>query len=401
MTHAGVTGPLEGPPGIIMAGFDLSQVGYTLEEFFLEGTATSFAPAGPVGADGHWQVTPSARAPFATRLVVCRPSRPGAFTGTVVLEWLNVSAGFDAPAYWMLTHRHLVRAGWAWVGVSAQRVGIEGGGDVVSSSAAETGDQSPLMALPALKASDPARYGGLHHPGDAFCFDIFTQAARAVRLGEVLGSLPVECLLASGQSQSAIHLVTYVNAVAPTVPGPSSCDGYLIGSRNGRAAPLTGWDGRIRDEGPDGVRLRTDGRAPVLTVQTETDVTGVLAGVTARQADTGRLRWWEIDPGDPMRLITDDAGIARSGIRTGWVDVPVAALSGLAPEGAPVFAAILGTTRVFDEAELKRRYPGGRSEYAAAFRMATSRAVAEGFVLAEDAEEMVAVAAAGYPGRVP
>jgi hypothetical protein len=29
------------------------------------------------------------------------------------------------------------------------------------------------------------------------------------------------------------------------------------------------------------VRVRTDGRAPVLTVQTESDVTGVLAGVTA------------------------------------------------------------------------------------------------------------------------
>jgi hypothetical protein len=83
------------------------------------------------------------------------------------------------------------------------------------------------------------------------------------------------------------------------------------------------------------------------------------------------------------------------------VDVPVATLSGLAPEGAPAFAAILGTTRVFDEAELKRRYPGGLSEYAAAFRTATSRAVAEGFVLAEDADEMVAVAAAGYPVRVP
>ena len=475
-----VTGPVEGLPGIIIAGFDLGQVGYTLEEFFLEGTATSFEPTGPVGADGRWQVTPSGRAPFATRLVVCRPSDPDTFTGTAVLEWLNVSAGFDAPAHWMLTHRQMVRAGWAWVGVSAQRVGIEGGGGIFE-SAAEPGDGSPLTALPALKAGDPARYGGLHHPGDSFCFDIFTQAARAVRLGGVLGPLPVECLLASGQSQSAIHLVTYVNAVAPTVSAESACDGYLIGSRSGRAAPLTGWDGRIRDEGADGVRLRTDGRAPVLTVQTETDVTGVLAGVTARQADTGTLRWWEIagaahadtyllgaafsdsgslppaelarqlaptadvfgshfpapvnsgpqhhyvaqaaiahldrwarggpppprsprletDPGDPRRLVTDNAGIARGGIRTGWVEVPVAALSGLAPDGAPAFAAILGTTRVFDDAELTRRYPGGQAEYAAAFRAATSRAVADGFVLAEDADEMVAVAAAGYPVRVP
>ena len=55
---AGLTGPVEGPPGIIMAGFDLGQVGYTLEEFFLESTATCYEPAGPAGADGYWQVTP-------------------------------------------------------------------------------------------------------------------------------------------------------------------------------------------------------------------------------------------------------------------------------------------------------------------------------------------------------
>ena len=59
---------------------------------------------------------------------------------------------------------------------------------------------------------------------------------------------------------------------------------------------------------------------------------------------------------------------------------------------------ILGTTRVFEEAELARRYPGGRAEYAAAFGAATSRTVADGFALAEDADEMVAVAAAGIPG---
>lgn len=137
---ARLTGPVEGQPGIIMAGFDLGQVGYTLEEFFLESAATCFEPAGPAGADGYWQVTPSGRAPFATRLVVCRPSDPGAFTGTVILEWLNVSAGFDAPAHWMLTHRQVVRAGWAWVGVSAQRAGIEGG------SIFETaGEEPPTM----------------------------------------------------------------------------------------------------------------------------------------------------------------------------------------------------------------------------------------------------------------
>ena len=265
--------------------------------------------------------------------------------------------------------------------------------------------------------------------------------------------------------------------MAPGVASEAACDGYLIGSRSGFAAPLTGWDGRIRTEGPDGARVRTDGRAPVLTVQTESDVTGVLAGVTARQPDSSRFRWWEIagaahadtyvlgaafsdsgtpppaelarlmaptaeplgipcpapvnsgpqhhyvaqaaiahldrwarggapppssprletDPDDPMRLVTDDAGIARGGIRTGWVDVPVAALSGLTPPGAAGIGILLGSTRVFDAAELARRYPAGRGEYAAAFREATERAAAAGFVLEQDVEEMVAVATAAYP----
>jgi Alpha/beta hydrolase domain len=467
-----VTGPVEGQPGLIMTGFDLGHVGYTVQEFFLEGTATCFEPAGPLGEDGYWEVTPSGRAPFATRMVVCRPSDPGAFTGTVLLEWLNVSAGFDAPAHFMLTHRQLVRAGWAWVGVSAQRAGIEGGSIF---DAPGSGDQA--MVLPALKASDPARYGSLLHPGDSFSFDIFSRAARAVRDGGVLGPLTAECLLAAGQSQSAIHLVTHVNAVAPTGPADGACDGYLIGGRAGMAAPLTGWNGRIQGQGPDGVRVRTDGRARVLTVQTETDVVGVLAGVTARQPDGDRFRWWEIagaahadtyvlgttfddsgelppaelarlmaptaeplgircampvnsgpqhhyvaqaalmhlgrwarggpappssprletDPDDPMRLITDEAGIARGGIRTGWVDVPVAALSGLAPVGAEGLTILVGSTRVFDSAELARRYPGGRGEYAAAFLAATSRAVAAGFLLPEDVDEAIALAAEAYP----
>jgi hypothetical protein len=97
-----------------------------------------------------------------------------------------------------------------------------------------------------------------------------------------------------------------------------------------------------------------------------------------------------------MRLVTDDAGIARGGIRTGWVDVPVATLSGLTPPGATGIGILLGSTRVFDAAELAGRYPAGPGEYAA-FREATTHAAAAGFVLEQDVEEMVAVATAAYP----
>jgi hypothetical protein len=77
--------------------------------------------------------------------------------------------------------------------------------------------------------------------------------------------------------------------------------------------------------------------------------------------------------------------------------VPVAALSGLTPDGASGIGVLLGATRPFGADELARRYPGGRSDYATAFRAATTRAVAAGFLLSEDAEEIVAVATAAYP----
>jgi hypothetical protein len=77
--------------------------------------------------------------------------------------------------------------------------------------------------------------------------------------------------------------------------------------------------------------------------------------------------------------------------------VPVAALSGLTPDGATGVGVLLGSTRVFDPAELARRYPAGPNEYAAAFREATTRAAAAGFVLDDDVDEMVGVATAAYP----
>ena len=72
---------------------------------------------------------------------------------------------------------------------------------------------------------------------------------------------------------------------------------------------------------------------------------------------------------------------------------------GAHPAGASGIGVLLGSTRMFDAAELARRYPAGSGQYAAAFREATMRAAAAGFVLEQDVDEMVAVAEAAYPAR--
>ena len=66
-------------------------------------------------------------ADYTTRMVVLTPTDAAKFNGTVIVEWLNVSGGVDAPALWFMAHREIVREGYAYVVVSAQQVGVEGG----------------------------------------------------------------------------------------------------------------------------------------------------------------------------------------------------------------------------------------------------------------------------------
>ena len=62
---------------------------------------------------------------YKTRLIVRRPIDPKKFNGTVLAEWQNVTAGYDLDAHWESTFEQIVRGGYAWVGISAQRVGVQ------------------------------------------------------------------------------------------------------------------------------------------------------------------------------------------------------------------------------------------------------------------------------------
>ncbi len=279
-------GPIPGDPFAILGALDLERAGYVGEEWFLSGTATSYALDGERSQDGRWQAARAERAAFKTRMVLRRPQNPARFNGTVVVEWHNVSGGLDAAPDWLFLHRHLVREGFAWVGVSAQKAGIDGGGLV------------PGMPL---KQANPDRYASLVHPGDAFAFDIYTQVGRSLNAAGSgpLGSLDVQRIIAVGESQSAGFLVSYVNAVDPL---ERFFDAFLIHGRPGTAPPLDGDFIRAPRDGDlsnvsalmgAGHRIREDARVPVLTFQSETDVV-TLGGGRARQPDSERFRLWEL-----------------------------------------------------------------------------------------------------------
>lgn len=290
-----------GVPVLALASYDLAALGYVVEEYVLAGDATSYRLVGEARTDGVWQAEAAGPAPFVTRIVVVRPIDPKRFNGTVAVEWLNVTGGQDVGPDWSFMHREMIRSGYAYVGVSVQKVGVEGG-------------QSMGGASGGLKKMKPERYGGLSHPGDAFAYDIYSQAGRVVRDGPVLGPLKVKRVLALGESQSAIFLTTYVNAIDPLA---KVYDGFFIHSRFGGAPLLDAAAIANRASSPSGIRFRPDLRVPVMTLITETDLigSGISGYWTASQPDNARLRVWEI-PGAAhvdvymFQVAASDSGVA-------------------------------------------------------------------------------------------
>jgi Alpha/beta hydrolase domain len=395
-----------------VAGADLAAAGYVEEELRAAGTARSYADH-PAAA-------------YATRVVVRRPETGG--SGTLVVEWLNVSSGQDAGPDWTYLAAEVVRRGHTWAGVSAQFIGVEGGAAAVAAGGTPQG----------LRTLDPERYGELSHPGDAYAYDIYTQVARGLAVDS-----GASCVLAVGESQSAFALTTYVNVVHEHA---GVFDGFLVHSRAGSAMPL-GEPGRGIDlavrTGAAPTPVRDDTDAPVIIVQTEGDLLGRLDYLPARQPDSAHLRLWEVagaahadlfqigefesflgcpDPvnrgqqayvvraalrwleswarggaaapcaerlsvvGDGFEL--DGVGNVVGGVRTPVVEAPVEVLSGIAAPDASLICQLFGRTLPLPADVLAARW-ASRAVYLAAYEAATDAAISAGFVLAEDRDAVL------------
>src|SRR5439155_492528 len=132
----------------------------------------------------------------------------------------------------------------------------------------------------------------LVHPGDSFSYDIFSQAGEAIRQPSgpnPLADLRLKTVIATGESQSAFRMVTYIDAIHPVA---RVYDGFLVHSRASTGVPLSEAPQPVIPV-PSPTVIRSDLDVPVLTFQTETDLL-FLQSLAARQDDTDRLRLWEV-----------------------------------------------------------------------------------------------------------
>ena len=439
-----VTGPVSGGERgrpYASAIQDLAKAGYQESEFFLEGVAQTFHPTAlqPLTTDGVWTVESGDRKPYKTRMLVRRPVDAARFNGTIILEWLQATAGFDKDVSWNWHHEEYLRRGYAWVGISTQHSSID-------ASAQDTTYKSPDVAkFRSLVQWDPARYGTLRVPHDDFAYDIFTQAARLVgpnRSGAVdpLGGLKVEKIIAVGNTESAAHLVTYYNAIQPQA---RAIDAFLAESRYDLPARLA--DGV---QMPKEVHLRTDLAAPIIVLNTDSNV---VRHAPHRQPDAASYRLWEVAGtshtnafwapfmvahmerdfgipggtcvlpnevpmevvgnaaifalsrwarggapapaarpvalfGNPPKIERDPFGNSLGGVRLPHLQVPIARYSEAPNSGCSGGG---GTTHPFAPAKLAELY-GSKEAWLAKFTAATAATEKAGFLLPEDAAKILA-----------
>lgn len=271
---------------------------YVEDEFFVSGTADIYTYDDPP-VRGQVIIQPvnatfpqTQALPYTTRILVRRPATAAAFTGVVVIEWMNSTAGFDTTPGWDGMAEFAAREGWAWIGVTNSTTSI-----------AFLKAGCTLFGFVPV-ADCQTRYSALSMPANGQAWDMLSQLAHAVKgaAGSPDNPMPlgydVQRLYHVGQSQQGGSMVTY----ASTFHIPAN-DGYHVQAAS-TARPINfGPDCAAagapaypectpRLTGSDRL-VATDLPVPVIRTLTETDVGNVLAN-GLRQIDTATFRYYEI-----------------------------------------------------------------------------------------------------------
>jgi|GEM_PF-123951 len=415
----------------------LAKYGYTEDEYFISGTGFTYTTTGAVNVTGAKITTggPNGNGtyPFKTRIVVRRPENPAAFNGKVIVEWQNVTAGFDLEPEWDGDPYAMMKAGYAYVAVDAQTVGVSG-----------------------LKKYNAERYGSLEvgPSTDALSYDVYGAALKAIRgdgVGpEPLGSLTpaIHNVTATGASQSCSKLVIYYNKVAPL---HEIADDYLLTdcteairadrtpkvlrvisefeAKNQQTEAeyptnpsLRHWEAAAGSHVPFMVQagwgpLIERDEGPAESFCTHTPILSTVSWPYSVNAGTKELiEWSEGGPPPPAAprgeyvnsktLKRNSLGIALGGLRLPEVEVPtVVDLAENSAHAAPnpfpfsAFCTLLGQHQPLSQETLNGLY-GNYGEYVQKVKADAEKLEQEGFLLPEGVQRLVD-AAEEYPNLRP
>jgi len=407
--------------------FDLPLVGYREEEFFVQGFATAYAT--PSMANGTVLSTGN---PYKTRILVKRPADPHKFNGVVLVEWDNVTSGYGIPLHWQYSSDYLTREGYVHVSVQAQRVGVH-------------------QPTTGLKDWSPTRYSSLDVTAggtitnDSLSYDIFSQVASALRSGarnQILPQMDPKVILAIGQSQSASRLTLYYNSIQPL---HNVYDGFLLQVSGGPFR--TDVDAKmirvISEQELANFGLAAT-RQPDSSTLREWEIAGAAhvdywwiqtrQAYAVRDKETPPSLACQPEPGShvPLRYVLnagyhhltnwilkgqgppsadpivmtsinppviarDADGLSYGGIRQAEVEAPTATNRGDQVGMTPGCSNLYGMHIPFNDAKIDALYPTHKA-YVRAVTEAVKKNRQQGFVLKDDAEEIIRRAEASPVG---
>lgn len=240
---------------------DLVARGYVETEWRVSGRGSLYE----WGTGGNAMTVRAAEVPYVTRLLVRQPKDAVRFSGRVIVELLNASAGYDSAPLWGLSWEYFTRHGDVWVGMTV----------------------TPA-AVAALRRFDNVRYGSMSFgfrqpdacgvaPSDAesgLAWDAIAQVGALLRSSSKenpLLALNPQRFIAAGYGQSGGYVITYANAMHSWMrlgDGAPIFDGYLSAAATG-SVPINQCAPVLADNDPRRGVLPRD--VPFVAVLTESD----------------------------------------------------------------------------------------------------------------------------------
>ncbi len=185
--------------------------GYEEHEFFLTGTASTY----DYNKEKKKLSIDVTDIDYTTRAMVRYPQNAADFNGTVVIDLMNITAGYENEDLWRRSYKYLMEEGYGYIGLTYNNTGIQS-----------------LKKFDAERYADLQWYDGAYK--NAMAFDVISQLGTLLRTpdGEdMLGGYSIDNVVLTAQSSSAYYLNGYLHAF----------DSYLATANNGK--PL--FDGYI------------------------------------------------------------------------------------------------------------------------------------------------------------
>jgi hypothetical protein len=252
---------------------------YVEQEFFVSGHVDVFRYGTPPQL-GQLLLRDDVATAYTTRILIRRPSDPRNFHGTLVLEWLNSTAGFDSAPAWDMSARFFALDGIAWVGVSVSPTAVN------------------FLRNGCIFLFTPpcgTRYQVLSLPEAGEEYEMVSQIVTLLRSDRPENPLPpgfqVERVFHVGQSQQASDVTTYAREFHF-----EGNDGYFVQALVAPGRSLSTGSPVFPTGDPRGLPP-TDLPVPLVRAQTETELTlfGLIPlGLRQVGQDTPTFRYYEM-----------------------------------------------------------------------------------------------------------